>query len=79
MSYFIKTISTLRKARCEVGKDQLKALRNSICYRTYAKYKRMLNGMFILDISFQNKLVITLGTFGKSVGPGDLMYLKVCP
>lgn len=43
----------------------------------YARYKRMLNGMLILDISFQNKFVSTLGTFGKSVGPGDLMYLKV--
>lgn len=43
----------------------------------YAKYKRMLNGMLILGIFFQNKFFITLGTFGKSVGPGDLMYLKV--
>lgn len=43
----------------------------------YAKYKRMLNGMLILDIPCQNKFVITLGAFGESVGPGDLMYLKV--
>ena len=26
--------------------------------------------MFILDISFQNKLVITLFVFGRSTGPG---------
>lgn len=51
----------------------------SFCYRIYAKYKRMLNGMLILGISFQNKFFITLGTFGKSVSPGDLMYLKVVP
>lgn len=33
--------------------------------------------MLILNISSQNKFVTTLGTVGKSAGPGDLMYLKV--
>lgn len=37
----------------------------------------MLNGMLIFGIFFQNKFFITLGTFGKSVGAGDLMSLKV--
>lgn len=43
----------------------------SFYYRVYGKHKRMSNGIIMLDISFQNKFVITLGLLERVfIGPG---------